>query len=262
MFADYIFPSAFLAGLLTVLAPCTLTLLPVMLGGSVGGSKWRPLVISLSLGASVMIFTLLLKMSGAFLDLDGDGLVDIPEGGIRWIAGGIVTLFAITMAFPKVWDWVTVKLGIHTGGQKLIEKSQEKEGIWGAVLLGLALGPVFNSCSPTYLLILASILPQDLTVGFYNLLSYTAGLVAFLLVIGYGGRAVVNKVKFAANPEGKFRRGLGFLLLIVGVAIIFSLDKTLEAWIITTVDGAGFGEVFNLECLAIDCDRNQMLFAE
>ena len=58
---------AFIAGLITVLAPCVLPLLPVIIGGSVTGGtadKSRPLVVTGALVGSLFIFTVLLKKIG------------------------------------------------------------------------------------------------------------------------------------------------------------------------------------------------------
>ncbi len=62
---------AFVAGLLTVLAPCTLPLLPVIIGGSVSGESnfKRACIIAVSLGVSVFVFTLLLKVSTLFINI-------------------------------------------------------------------------------------------------------------------------------------------------------------------------------------------------
>ena len=59
-----------LAGVLTVLAPCTISLLPVIVGGSLSGGQSfrRALVVTGSLGVSVILFTLLLKVSTAFIN--------------------------------------------------------------------------------------------------------------------------------------------------------------------------------------------------
>jgi len=56
---------SFLAGVLTILAPCVLPVLPVIIGGSLSttkGEKYRPYVIAASLAASIIGFTLLLKV--------------------------------------------------------------------------------------------------------------------------------------------------------------------------------------------------------
>ena len=60
-----------IAGALTVLAPCVLPFLPVIVGGSLGhGSRRRPYLIAGALVVSLLVFTLLLKASTAFLNID------------------------------------------------------------------------------------------------------------------------------------------------------------------------------------------------
>ena len=220
---EYLIPS-FLAGVLTVLAPCVISLLPVILGGTLGQKNpWRPLVIATSLGVSVIVFTLLLKATTAF--------ITIPQEFWRYFSGGIVLLFALTMVFPGAWDALSVKLKLYKS-EGLLAKSGQKEGLLGALLLGASLGPVFTTCSPTYALILAIVLPENFWIGFLNLLAYTLGLIVLLLAIGYGGRAVSNRFRFAANPRGWFKRGLGVLLLFTGLIILTGFDKTVETWIL------------------------------
>ncbi len=65
--------ASFLAGILTILAPCVLPVLPVILAGSLGErQKWYPYLVTLSLAASVVIFTVLLKVSTLFIDIPQD----------------------------------------------------------------------------------------------------------------------------------------------------------------------------------------------
>ncbi|HMR01698.1 MAG TPA: cytochrome C biogenesis protein, partial [Candidatus Gracilibacteria bacterium] len=127
---------AFLAGVLTVLAPCTLTLLPVIIGGSVTEKNpWKPLIVGLSLGISVFVFTLLLKV--------GTDLFSLDEDILRVISAIIILVLGFTMVFPTLWDHIQVKLGLYKS-EKLLESAKSKGGGFaGSILLGAALGPVF-----------------------------------------------------------------------------------------------------------------------
>ncbi len=87
---------ALVAGVLTTLAPCVLPLLPVIVGGAVpapGEAKpWRrALVVTAALGASVVVFTLLLKATTA--------LLSIPATVWATISGGLLILLGLTAAF-------------------------------------------------------------------------------------------------------------------------------------------------------------------
>lgn len=220
---NYLLPS-FFAGMLTVLAPCVVTLLPVILGGTIGEKNpWRPLVIAGSLGISVIAFTLLLKVTTAF--------IGIPQEFWRSISGLLIILFGFTMVFPAIWEWLSFKFKLYKS-EHLLHKSGQKNGLLGAALLGASLGPVFTTCSPTYTVILAIVLPANFAIGMINLIAYTLGLTLFLLAIGYGGQKVSTKFKFAVNPNGWFKKSLGVLLVATGLLVLTGLDKTLESKIL------------------------------
>src|SRR6185312_7425151 len=92
-----LFLISFVAGVLTVLAPCVLPLLPVIVGGSLAqGNRWRTYTICFSLGVSVIVFTLLLKASTVF--------INIPQTFWEWFSGIILILFGIVMLWPQLWD--------------------------------------------------------------------------------------------------------------------------------------------------------------
>ena len=92
---------SFAAGTLTVLAPCILPLLPVIVGGSLTGEgkdahKKKVLTIVVALGLSVMVFTLLLKVSTLF--------IAVPEYVWKLISGGTIILLGLVTVFPSLWE--------------------------------------------------------------------------------------------------------------------------------------------------------------
>ncbi len=212
---------ALLAGMLTVLTPCVLPVLPVILGGALSGSsKWRPVVISFSLVVSIFLFTLLLKASTL--------LIDVPQVFWTTVSGVIVLIFGLSLLFPSAWSALSQNLGF-TKSEGLLQKSAQQEGWRGMVLLGFALGPVFASCSPTYALILALVLPQNFVAGLWALVAYCFGLFIPLFLIGYGGRRVLGGFKWFADPTSSFRRGLGVLLIVVSLLLLTGYEKKIEA---------------------------------
>ncbi len=216
---------SFLAGVLTVLAPCVFPLLPVIIGGSVAdNNKLRPLIITLSLAASVVLFTLLLKFSTSLIGID-------PKVW-KLLSGGIVFIFGLTYLFPKGWNWFVVKLGVEERAQKNLHGSSQKKGMLGMVLVGASLGPVFASCSPTYAVILATVLPANFLWGLLNLVVYALGLASVMFLVAIFGQKFVRKARWATDPTGWFRKVLGILFLIVGLAIITGYDKKFEAFIL------------------------------
>ena len=226
--------TSFLAGMLTVVAPCVLPVLPIIIGGTAGTTdRRRPFVITASLVGSVLLFTLLLKASTL--------LIGIPQEFWTYLAGGIILTFGLFTLWPELWDRIAYRIGFSSGSQELLAKAGDRaEGgvsLLGAALLGAALGPVFGSCSPTYFVILATVLPVSFAAGVGYLLVYGAGLAVVLLAISYFGQNLTKRLRFAANPHGWFRRSLGALLILVGLAIVTGLEKEIELKLID----AGFG---------------------
>lgn len=237
---------SFVAGILTVAAPCILPLLPVIIGGSIarGGNTqeaqaknwYRPLVIAGSLAISVVLFTLLLKVTTA--------LLGVPHMVWQIVAGIIVILVGLNFLFPILWEKVAIKTGLHIGSNKFLGDSYSKKGISGDALIGLALGPVFSSCSPTYALIVATVLPASFATGLLYLIVYAIGLAGTLLVIAYLGQAVVTKLGWISNPHGWFIRTIGVLFVAVGLMVILGLDKKFQTFVL---ERGWYDPIANLE---------------
>lgn len=217
-----IFLLSLLAGVLTVLAPCTISLLPVIVGGSLNGEQnvKRVLVVTASLGLSVIVFTLLLKVSSS--------LISIPQEFWQILSGGIILAIGLTMLFPVLWDRLSFTGAMNRSSNRLLATGYQKQSFAGDILVGAALGPVFSSCSPTYFLILATVLPRSLTEGIVYLLTYTVGLCGGLLVVTLASQKLLQKLGIASDPKGWLKRGVGILFLLLGLAIIFGYDKKLE----------------------------------
>ena len=233
---------AFFSGVLTVLAPCVLPILPIILGASVENdkNKYTPYVIIASLSVSILIFSLLLKASTILIGVSPTFWKSFSWGLI--IGLGIITLF------PNLWKHISTKLWFSDNSNKLLDKSSQKSGTLKYVLMGFALGPVFSSCSPTYALILAIILPAWFFIGITALISYILGLAAILLAIAIFGQKLVKNLKWASDPNGVFKKILGIIFIIVGIAIISWYDKKIEAAILD----AGFLNTTNFEQSIID----------
>jgi cytochrome c biogenesis protein CcdA len=217
-------PLSLLAGVLTVLSPCVLPLLPVVLAGSAAGSRRAPFIVIGSLAVSVVVFTLLIKATTA--------LLGVPSNVWLIVSGSLVAFIGASLAFPKIWDTISSRVGLQSAAGTLADRSASKAGTARSVLLGFSLGPVFTSCSPTYGLILAVVLPANLGEGIANIIAYTLGLSAIMLAVAMGGRTVTKRLGWATDPDGRFRRGLGVFLVIVGLMIATGTIRNIESWLI------------------------------
>ena len=227
---------SFLAGALTVLAPCILPLLPVVIGTSVSGrSKATPYIVVGSLAVSIVVFTFLLKVSTAF--------IMIPLSFWSLLSGGILIIFGATLLFPGLWNKLPGVSKLSLSSNKLLGKGHQQKSFWGDVTIGAALGPVFSSCSPTYFVILASVLPASFALGTVYLLAYVIGLTSVLLLIALLGERFVGRLAILSDPNSSFKKWVGIIFVLIGLMIITGLDKQIEAAILDT----GFLDITRFE---------------
>lgn len=205
-----------------MLAPCTISLLPVIVGGNIaeGHSNKRAFVVTISLGVSVILFTLLLKVSSLF--------INIPQAFWQIFSGVIIFLIGLSMIFPALWEHIPFLGKLNVGSNRLLATGYQKKNIFGDIIMGAALGPVFSTCSPTYFIILATVLPKSIGAGMIDLLAYTVGLCGFLLVISILSQKAIQKLGWASNERGWIKRTIGAIFLILGLLIIFGFDQKLE----------------------------------
>jgi cytochrome c biogenesis protein CcdA/thiol-disulfide isomerase/thioredoxin len=239
---------SFIAGVLTILAPCILPLLPVIVGHSISDatpSKRRLLVVVTSLSFSIILFTLILKVSTLF--------VDIPQDFWKWISGGIIFFFGLTMIFPSIWERFSLANTLSMKSNQVLTKGYQKDSIWGDVIIGASLGPIFSACSPTYFVILATVLPVSLFLGIVYLLAYVLGLSLSLVLIALLGEGIMARVGKVSDPRGWFKKIFGVIFILVAVGIITGYDKKLQ---ISLLD-AGFFDVTKVEQKLLDNSQSK-----
>jgi cytochrome c-type biogenesis protein len=231
------------AGVLTVAAPCILPLLPVIIGGSlIGGQndirrQWvRPLVIATSLAVSVIVFSLLIKTTTL--------LLGVPQQVWQIASGVLVLIIGVHYLWPQLWERFSASTGLFSKSNITLGRVSKQRGLMGAVLIGAALGPVFSSCSPTYALIVATILPVSFSEGLLYLAAYAVGMSATLLLVAYVGQAFTSKLQWVSRPGSWFTRVVAVLFILVGVMVIFGFDKAIQAFVL---EQGWYDPISNLE---------------
>ena len=113
---------AFFAGVLSVLAPCVLPVLPVLLWGGIAKQNSKsPYIILISSLVFIFLFTLLLKVSTLF--------IAVPNYIWTWISAVIILIYGVFMLFPQLWD----KLKLLFSSSKptaSVKKQEKKSGFW------------------------------------------------------------------------------------------------------------------------------------
>lgn len=227
---------SFLAGVLTVLAPCILPLLPVVIGASASGrSKYTPYIVVGSLSVSIILFTYLLRVSTIF--------IMVPPQFWTYFSGAILVFFGITLFFPTVWEKLPGLAKLSSDSNRLVGAGYQRKSFWGDVLIGAALGPVFSTCSPTYFVILASVLPASFALGTIYILAYVSGLSIVLVFIALLGQRFADRLATVSDAHGFLKQSIGLLFIILGVLIATGYEKRLE----TKILDSGYFDITKIE---------------
>jgi len=223
---------AFIAGLVTILSPCILPILPIILSGSVGEGKRRPFGIVTGFILSFTFFTLALSSLVKATGLSADVL--------RTLAVGMIIFFGISLLVPQT-QVLLEKLVSRLS--QLTPKNSSNSGFLGGILVGLSLGLIWAPCVGP---ILASVITLAATsqVGFLTLfitLAYSLGTAIPMLAITYGGRQLLQKNPWLLRNTNKIQKIFGVVMILTGMAIFFNIDRQFQAYILEKFPQYGAG---------------------
>ena len=217
---------AFIAGVLTIAAPCILPLLPIILGASIGqSSKSRPIFI-------VLGFTLVFSLAGIFISIISRE-IGVSSNVFREIAIGILGIFGLLMIWPKPFEMLTEKLNSIFNTTSKIAGQTKQDNI-GGFILGMTLGLVWTPCAgPVLGSILTLIAVQgNLLIAGILLFSYSIGAGLPMLAIAYGGQYVTLRVRIFYKYTRLLQSLFGVLIILLAVAIYFNYDTFLYSIIL------------------------------
>jgi cytochrome c-type biogenesis protein len=213
---------ALLAGVLTIAAPCTLPVLPILLGASVGqNNKARPAMIALGFVVSFSAVALLLGAITKIFDFDPTVL---REGAAILLLG-----FGALMIWPAPFEWISIRLNglIHNGAAPAAERA----GSIGGFVLGTTLGLVWTPCAGPVLGSILTLVATSRDAAWAGLLLviYAIGAALPMLAIAYGGQAVTTRVRSIAAVAPRLQQAFGVVVIGFAVASYFQYDTLIVA---------------------------------
>jgi cytochrome c biogenesis protein CcdA/thiol-disulfide isomerase/thioredoxin len=227
---------AFLAGIVTVLSPCILPVLPVVLSGGVGGGKARPWGIITGFIASFTIFTLTLSTLVQTLGLNPDLL--------RWISAALVLLFGIVLVVPALKDgFLAITTRLVARSSAPVKMGKAPGGYWSGLILGLGLGLVWTPCvGPIMASVITLALSQSVDAGsIFITLAYTLGTAIPLFLIMLGGRTLLQKAPWFTRHSSSIQRGFGVLMVATALALFTGADRAFSSWLLEVFPSYGSG---------------------
>lgn len=218
---------AFLAGVLSVLSPCVLPLLPIVFGTAQSEHRLGPVALAIGLAVSFTVIGLFVATIGYAIGLDTDVFRTISA--VLLIAVGAVLLVPrlqtqFAVAAGPVGNWVDDRFGGFNA-----------TSLWGQFGLGLLLGAVWAPCvGPT--LGAASVLAaksESLWQVALTMLAFGVGAALPLMVLGFVSREAMSRWRGRLAEAGKSgKMVLGALLVAVGLLVATGADKRLETFLV------------------------------
>ena len=213
---------ALLAGVVTVAAPCTLPMLPILLGASVGQTgKVRPAMIALGFVMSFSMVALLLSAITRVFDFD-------PESSAKRRSNPAARLW--------IADDLAGAVRVAVGPDRRLQPAVRPlpvQGVIGGFVLGTTLGLVWTPCAGPVLGSILTVIATSKDTAWASLLLvvYAIGAALPMLAIAYGGQAVTTRVRSVARIAPRLQQGFG--VVVIGFALLsyFQYDTLIVAWL-------------------------------
>ena len=218
---------ALAAGGLSVLSPCVLPVLPLVLGAAVSQHRYGPAALAAGLALSFVAVGLFVATIGFSIGLDASLFRTLAA--VLMLAAGVVLLVPrlqtqLAVAGGPLSNWTEQRFGGTSG-----------KGLGGQFSVGLLLGAVWSPCvGPT--LGAASILAaqgRDLGQVAFTMVMFGVGAALPLLLLGMLSRKAIMGMRDRLMRAGKAgKMALGAVLVTIGILIVSGLDRNLESFLV------------------------------
>jgi cytochrome c biogenesis protein CcdA len=221
---------AYGAGLLTLINPCVLPILPIVLASALSADRRAPLRLAFGMSISFIALGLGLSIAGPSLGLS-------PEGAAR-AAALLMAVFGLVMLVPALASgFATATAGFASRADQGL-RSDWATSPTGQVLGGLLLGAVWSPCIGPTLGAAISLAAQrtDILGAGLVMTAFAAGVSTLILLLAYGAKSQLQARKaLLMRLAPKARPILGAAFLAVGLFLWFGLNHPVEAWLLDTL---------------------------
>ncbi|MGH2347402.1 MAG: cytochrome c biogenesis CcdA family protein, partial [Chloroflexota bacterium] len=214
---------AFLAGLATILSPCILPVLPIVLSSSLGGDRRRPLGVVAGLIVSFAVAALAISSLISTLH--------IPADTLRNVGIVIIALAGIALLIPELSYRLEMMLGA-IGRLGTRPNGEPRRGAAGGFLVGVGLGLVWTPCAgPILATVLALAATNQVSAGAGAVtIAYAVGAAIPMLGIAYGGQVVLQRARKLAPRSGAIQRVFGVIMILTALALATGADRDFQVW--------------------------------
>lgn len=220
----------YLAGLLTLINPCVLPVLPIVLATALQAHRLGP--VALAAGMSIAFVTLGLGVAalGQGLGLSAETLADV--------AAVLMLVFGLVLLVPRLnAGFAFATAGIAAQADAGIDRV-DRSGLGGQFLGGALLGAVWSPCVGPTLGGAISLASQGQNVVWAGavMTAFAAGVSTIILALGYGARAALQRRRALMQKiAAKAKPIMGVVFVAVGLMLLFRLHHPVQAWLISVL---------------------------
>ncbi len=216
---------AFTAGILSILSPCVLPILPIVLGTAASAHRLGPAALAAGLSISFVTIGLFLATIGHAIGLDAERL--------RYVAASLVMIVGVVLLFPPIQARFAVAAGpIGSWADRKFAGSRNHGSISGQFWIGVLLGAVWSPCVGPTLGAASLLAAQGTNLAQVALTMFAFGFGAALPLLGLGwlSREAMARWRSSLLSAGSgMKSALGLVFLIVGALIFTGMDRSVEA---------------------------------
>lgn len=215
------------AGLLTLINPCVLPVLPIVLASAIQNQKHGPLALAAGMSLTFVILGIGVATLGASVGLDADRVAEIGA----WMMLG----FGLILLVPKFnAGFSLATAGVAAGADARVGRL-DQSSLRGQFIGGTLLGVVWSPCvGPTLggAIALAS-QGEDLLRATGIMMAFALGISTIILLLGYGaGNAIRNRRDRMRKIAEKSKPVMGFIFVLVAVLILTKTTHRIESWLL------------------------------
>ena len=218
---------AWLAGVLTLINPCVLPLLPVVIAGALQGHRHGPIYMAAGLTVAFTTVGVLITAFGH--------LIGLTSSTINTVAAVMMIMFGVVLLLPRAQETLATAAGPLASGANEKLNQVNSEGARGQFTIGLLLGAVWSPCvGPTLggaIGLAAS--GENLLQATFTMLAFGLGVSTILILLSYGSRELLTKRKDRMmNWMPWAKPVMGVALLLVGFALLMQWNHAIDSWML------------------------------
>lgn len=213
---------AFLAGVITVLSPCVLPLLPVIFATAAQKGRARPAGVMLGFVGSFTLATLTLSFLVRSLGLSPD-LNRVLASAILIILGLVLAVPPLHQAFERLASGLVARVPVFGSRGK-------DDGFASGLAVGAGLGLAWSPCvGPIMASVITLALNQQVDAGAVAItLAFALGTAIPMAAVMIGGRKLVGRLRWFQTHGAKLQQIQGVVLALTGIAIFLGTDRAVQ----------------------------------